>query len=322
MSLNRASEQSREIRLVNWESIVAKTLKSVGGGSQDLAKRLIGVHPSPTPHWVGDGFPVRTAFSVGEFDAQISPFLLLDFAGPFRIEPTATPRGVDEHPHKGFETVTVVYQGEVEHRDSAGNEGSIGPGDVQWMTAGSGIVHEEKHARKFAERGGILEMAQLWVNLPAKCKGTPPAYQTILQSQIPVVELPGSGQARIIAGELHGQRGPAKTFTFMNVWDLRLRGGGKATFEGFEGRNLILYVVSGRIGLERSSPVMASDVAIFTRDGDRLGVDAFEDSKVLLLSGDPIDEPVVAHGPFVMNTREEIVEAVREYRSGAMGNLR
>src|SRR5947209_3524299 len=217
-------------------------------------KEIVSIRKSPAPHWVGDGFPVRSVFSYSEDGAAISPFLLLDYGGPVEFPPSETPRGVDEHPHRGFETVTIVYQGELEHRDSAGNAGSIGPGDVQWMTAASGIVHEEKHSSAFSRRGGAFEVAQLWVNLPARHKTAPPGYQTLLRDAIPVVPLgdrlrsaQATGAARVIAGEFQGVKGPARTFTPLNVWDLRLKAGQRAELDLPAGHTAILFALHGAV---------------------------------------------------------------------------
>lgn len=187
-------------------------------------KRTLSVQQGGSAHWVGDGFPVRTVFSHQSLGSHASPFLLLDYAGPADFPPSDKPRGVEQHPHRGFETVTIVYSGEVEHRDSTGGGGRIGPGDVQWMTAASGLVHEEMHGRDFTRQGGTLEMVQLWVNLPAKDKKGPPHYQSILASQIPEATLPGgAGTVRVISGEFQGIKGPARTYTPVNLWDLRLK---------------------------------------------------------------------------------------------------
>jgi len=195
-------------------------------------KKILGIYSAPRPHWVGDGFPVRSLFSYHTHAKQLSPFLLLDYAGPAEFAPSNHKRGVGQHPHRGFETVTIVYKGEVSHHDSTGQGGTIGPGDVQWMTAGSGILHEEYHSDAFARSGGTLEMVQLWVNLPAKDKRAPAGYQAITDQQIPVVALPdAAGMVRVIAGEKDGATGPARTFTPMNVWDMRLNQGGIAELE-------------------------------------------------------------------------------------------
>ncbi|MCI0537776.1 MAG: pirin family protein [Verrucomicrobiales bacterium] len=287
-----------------------------------LPKKVHGVYREPETHWVGDGFPVRTILSHQKLATDISPFLLLDHAGPKDFPPATQPRGVDEHPHRGFETVTIVYQGELEHRDSGGNSGSIGPGDVQWMTAASGVVHEEKHSRAFTERGGTLEMAQLWVNLPAKVKMSPPRYQTLRNRDIPAVDLRGGGgAARVIAGELHGRKGPAQTFTPVNVWDVRLKSGHEAAFELRHDFNTAVVILKGKLTVNGSEMAGAAELVLFEREGVQIGLQAHEDSTLLLLDGQPIEEPIASYGPFVMNTQEEIRQAMDDYRSGKMGTL-
>src|SRR6185312_15248599 len=254
------------------ESMATTTLKT---------KSVLAVRGPGSNHWVGDGFPVRNLFPSNGIDAHVNPFLMLDYAGPLAFEPTKKRQGVGEHPHRGFETATIAYQGAVDHRDSGGHSGTIFPGDVQWMTAASGVVHEEKHERAFAEKGGVFEMVQLWVNLPAKDKMSTPRYQSITKEQIPSVKLGAESYARVIAGELNGVKGPAKTFTPVNVFDVRAKAG-----EQF-------------------------DLALPER----------QNAAVVLLSGEPIDEPVASYGPFVMNTEEELAQAVTDYRSGKMGHL-
>jgi quercetin 2,3-dioxygenase len=282
-------------------------------------KKLLKVLHSGPPHWVGNGFPVRTIFSHQSLADLISPFLLLDYAGPAEFTPSDQPRGVGEHPHRGFETVTIVYQGELEHRDSAGNHGKIGPGDVQWMTAASGIVHEEWHEQAFTRRGGVLEMVQLWVNLPAQDKMSPPRYQEILDSKIPVVNLDNGGTARVIAGEFRGVKGPANTFTPVNVWDVRVKAGHRIEMAFPDGYTTLLLALNGKAMINGSETVERADLAIFDRTGDRISVEATEDTTLLVLSGEPIDEPVVSYGPFVMNTQEEIRQAIGDYQSGRLG---
>src|ERR1700739_121945 len=213
-----------------------------------MRKSVLGRHGNDRGHWVGDGFPVRSLFSYNSLGTQISPFLLLDYAGPHHFEPTTERRGVGQHPHRGFETVTIVYDGEVEHRDSAGNGGVIGPGDVQWVTGASGIIHEEFHSAAYAKTGGPFRMVQLWVNLPARDKMAPAGYQGIVSADIPVVDLPGgAGQARIIAGEFGGVRGPARTFTPINVWDVRLNRDAGASLDLPEGHTAMLVVLAGPV---------------------------------------------------------------------------
>jgi redox-sensitive bicupin YhaK (pirin superfamily) len=252
---------------------------------------------------------------------MISPFLLLDYAGPAEFPPTEKRAGVGEHPHRGFETVTIVYSGEVEHRDSSGGGGHIGPGDVQWMTAASGLVHEEFHGHDFGRRGGVLEMVQLWVNLPARDKMSPPRYQSILNSQIPSLTLPeGGGSLRVIAGEFAGLKGPANTFTPVHVWDLRLTGEQPLVLPLPEGYTTLLVVLKGsaQIGAEK---IGGSVVGMFDRTGDHIRIDSAQDATVLLLCGEPIDEPIVGSGPFVMNRPEQIKQAIEDYQSGRMGHL-
>jgi len=284
-------------------------------------KKVIGIQGNDRGHWVGDGFPVRTLFFYQDLGKQMSPFLMLDYAGPAEFPPTTERKGVGSHPHHGFETVTIVYKGEVAHKDSTGQGGVIGPGDVQWMTAGSGILHEEFHAEGFAKNGGTLDMVQLWVNLPANLKMTKPAYQAILDQQIPAIELKhGAGVARIIAGDFDGHKGPAHTFTPMNVIDLKLRKG-KATIATPEGWNTSLVVLKGAV--EAGDGVVAKDaqMLMFSSQGQDIQFNALEDSIALLLSGEPIDEPIVGYGPFVMNTKVEIAQAMQDFNSGSFGKI-
>ena len=284
-------------------------------------KKVIGIQGNDQGHWVGDGFPVRTLFFYQDLGRQMSPFLMLDYAGPAEFASTTERKGVGSHPHRGFETVTIVYEGEVAHKDSTGQGGIIGPGDVQWMTAGSGILHEEFHSEDFAKNGGTLNMVQLWVNLPAKLKMTKPGYQAILDKQIPMIDLKGgSGQARIIAGELDGHHGPALTFTPMQVIDLKLRKG-STSLPVPEGWNASLVVLKGAI--EAGEGVVAKDaqMLMFSNQGQDIQVNVLEDSIALLLGGEPIDEPIVGYGPFVMNTKEEIAQAMQDFNSGSFGRI-
>lgn len=285
-------------------------------------KKVLKVQRGGRAHWVGDGFPVRTLFSHHSHGAMISPFLLLDYAGPADFPPSDRPRGVEAHPHKGFETVTIVYSGEVEHRDSSGGGGLIGPGDVQWMTAASGLVHEEMHGRDFTNRGGTLEMVQLWVNLPAKDKQCQPRYQSITAAQIPEVPLPNhAGQVRVIAGEFRGTAGPARTFTPINVRDVRVNAGHEVTLPVPAGHHALLLVLSGTIVLDDGATVDDAGLAILGPDGDSIRFRATVNTRMLLLDGEPIHEPVVAHGPFVMNTADEVRQAFQDYHDGRMGRL-
>lgn len=271
-------------------------------------------------HWVGDGFPVRSLVSYASGN-EFDPFLLLDYAGPHEFKPDEAKRGVGEHPHRGFETVTLLYQGELEHRDSIGSHGTLGPGDVQWMTAASGIVHEEFHSRRFAREGGTLEMIQLWINLPARAKKSPPKYQDLRDSQFPRVTLPNdAGAGRVIAGELLDVRGPAVTFTPINAWDLRLNAGGSTKLPIPVNHTSLLIVQDGRV-LVNESPLNAVELAVLERESDAVHLQAETESRALMLTGEPIGEPVVGQGPFVMNTREEIREAIHDYQAGRMGHL-
>jgi redox-sensitive bicupin YhaK (pirin superfamily) len=285
-------------------------------------KALARIHRNPEPHWVGDGFPVRTLFSYLELGRELSPFLLLDYAGPQEFRPAFRPRGVDFHPHRGFETVTIVYRGELEHRDTAGNAGRIGPGDVQWMTAGAGVLHEEKHSEAFTRGGGTLQMVQLWVNLPAREKMTQPRYQTLLGADIPSVPLPGDGgRVRVIAGAFGAAQGPARTVTAIDLWDVRLPARTAADLPLAAGRTTALVVQSGDVVLNGATPAAEPDLALFEREGEGVRVEARTDAMVLVLSGEPIEEPIVGRGPFVMNTEAEIREAYDDFASGRMGRI-
>lgn len=287
-----------------------------------MLKKVQGVYSAPRPHWVGNGFPVRSLFSYTNHGAQLSPFLLLDYAGPARFEPAAQRRGVGVHPHRGFETVTIVYEGEVEHRDSTGTGGVIGPGDVQWMTAASGILHEEFHSDAFTRSGGSLEMVQLWVNLPARDKMGNPGYQSLLNAEIPGVPLPdGAGRVRVIAGEFNGHKGPAVTHTPINVWDLHLTQGGHATLRVPASHTAALVVLRGAVRLNGEQMLHEAQMAHLDRIGDEVQLTADTDSVVLFLGGEPIDEPIVGHGPFVMNTKAEITQAFEDLEGGRFGRI-
>lgn len=285
-------------------------------------KKILGTYSAPRPHWVGDGFPARSMFSYSGFGKQLSPFLVLDYAGPADFAPSAKPRGVGQHPHRGFETVTIVYKGEVAHRDSTGNGGVIGPGDVQWMTAGSGIIHEEFHSQPFSQSGGTMEMVQLWVNLPAKDKMTTPNYQAITNQQIPVVALPNeAGSVRVIAGDFAGNQGPAHTFTGINVWDLRLNQGSTTNLTLPEGWTSAVVVLHGTIQVNGEAIAREAQMVVLDQAGQELVIEANSDATVLLLSGEPIDEPIVGYGPFVMNTEQEIKQAFEDFNTGKFGKV-
>jgi redox-sensitive bicupin YhaK (pirin superfamily) len=285
-------------------------------------KTILGVHSNSQAHWVGDGFPVRTLFSYQQFARQLSPFLMLDYAGPHAFPAASEHRGVGQHPHRGFETVTIVYQGELEHRDSTGSVGRIGPGDVQWMTAGSGILHEEFHSDAFTREGGTLEMVQLWVNLPARDKMTPPGYQTVLDADIPAVPLPdGAGQVRVIAGEYGSHHGPARTFTPIDVWDVRLDQGAAVELPLAEGRTSALVVLRGTVLVNGQASAHEAQMIVLDRAGAGVRLEAQDDAVLLVLSGEPIDEPVVGYGPFVMNDASEIRQAMDDFQGGRFGRL-
>jgi quercetin 2,3-dioxygenase len=272
-------------------------------------------------HWVGDGFNVRPVFAHLAFTQEISPLLMFDYAAPRMFEATQEKRGVGPHPHRGFETVTIAFQGEVEHGDSVGNRGVIGPGDVQWMTAASGIIHEEFLSTEFLKRGGTLEMVQLWVNLPAKDKMTPPKYQPILSAEIPVVQLADSaGSVRVIAGDYAGTRGAASTFSPVNLWNMQLNAGKHIELPVPDGHSAMLFVRSGKLVLGEST-LAAGDLAIMEIAGAGVGLQVLEDTSVLLMGGEPLAEPIAASGPFVMNTEQEIRVAMADYHSGRMGHL-
>lgn len=280
-------------------------------------KKLAFIKRSNGNHWVGDGFPVQSIFSYRDIHEEMSPFLLMDYAGPTRFEATKERRGVGQHPHRGFETVTIVYDGQVSHHDSTGAGGTIGAGEVQWMTAGSGIIHEEYHGEDYARDGGPFEMIQLWVNLPAVHKMTDPGYQGISSAQIPEVALAdNAGKVRVIAGEYAGHAGPAHTFSPMNVWDVRLNAGSTTTFTLPEGHTTAVFVLHGAVGLGGTYTVRPSELAVLQRTGTELVLEAQQDSVILLLNGQPLNEPVVGHGPFVMNSVEEINQAFDDYNQG------
>jgi redox-sensitive bicupin YhaK (pirin superfamily) len=277
-------------------------------------KKLHRIVHSNATHWVGDGFPVRTLFSYATPDVEVSPFLLLDYAGPAEFAPASKPRGVGFHPHRGFETVTILYHGEIEHRDTAGNGGLIGSGDVQWMTAAKGLMHEEMHSAAFTRQGGTFEAVQLWVNLPAKYKQDEPHYQAIVEAQIPVVVLDEKGSVvRVIAGIFKDLKGPANTYTPIDLWDLRLSAGQNLVLDLPENYTTILLALHGRVEVNRAATLADAEVAFFEREGNSIMLNAVIDSTLLLMSGEPIAEPIAGYGPFVMNTQEEIRQAIADF---------
>ena len=284
-------------------------------------KNIIGIYTSPRGHWVGDGFPVRTLFSYDNLGQHISPFLLLDHAGPAEFTPTTEQRGVGQHPHRGFETVTIAYQGRVEHGDSSGGGGVIGQGDVQWMTAASGVLHKEFHETEWAKEGGIFQMVQLWVNLPAKDKMSPPKYQAIKNSEMKNVDLGENGFIEVIAGEFNGEKGPATTFSPVNLMNAKMKSGGKAEFSFPANFNTAALVIEGNIMVNGEEKVATDHLVLFQNEGETFTIEAAEDSIVLILSGEPLNEPIYPHGPFVMNTREEIIQAFDDFNNGKFGYL-
>ena len=286
-------------------------------------KKILNVTSAPGRHWVGNGFPVHGMFGYsGPGVAERSPFLMLDYAAPYEFQPTTERRGVGQHPHRGFETVTIVYDGEVEHRDSTGNGGIIGKGDVQWMTAAGGILHEEFHSPAYAERGGPFEMVQLWVNLPKKDKMAPAGYQGILDAQIPAVALPDdAGMLRVIAGDYDGNAGPARTFSPINVWDVRLGAAKTVSLPQPEGWTTLVVVLAGTVQLNGETVLRPAQMATLSTEGSNIVIEANGDAKLLLLAGEPIDEPVVGYGPFVMNSQQEIVQAIADFNGGRFGQM-
>jgi len=281
-------------------------------------KNVLRIYRQPEGHWVGDGFPVHSVLDY-QRHPELSPFLLLDHAGPFDFPPAAKPRGVGWHPHRGFETVTVVLDGEVDHEDTAGNGGRIGRGDVQWMTAGSGLLHKEMHSDAFTRSGGRFHALQLWVNLPAKAKMTPPRYQTLSKEQIPSVALP-EGNVRVIAGEFRGVKGLAQTFTPVNLLEVRVRAGQQLRLDLREGFSAGLYIVEGKTTVNGEA-ANAGELVVLEREGDGIVIDAATDALVFVMNGAPIDEPVVGSGPFVMNSTREIQQAYADYHAGRLGKI-
>jgi redox-sensitive bicupin YhaK (pirin superfamily) len=287
-----------------------------------VLRGIEGVYRPPPLHWVGDGFRVAGYFSaIPDAVHKLSPFLMLDYHPPYDYAPTQRPRGVGVHPHRGFETVTIAWEGSVAHHDSAGGGGVIGPGDVQWMTAASGVLHKEYHEQDFARRGGTFHMAQLWVNLPKAHKWDAPRYQALTSDSMGVVTLPDeAGSVRVLAGEFRGTRGPARTFTPIDVYDVRLRDKARLSLDFPARHNLAILVMKGD-GIFNGTNVTTHDFAIFENDGERVEVEADGETQLLVLSGEPIDEPVVQYGPFVMNTEDELLAAFRDFNSGKFGEL-
>ncbi len=274
------------------------------------------------PHFVGDGFRVHNFIpsGYGLTMERMDPFIMLDYASRYHFPPTGKPKGVGVHPHRGFETVTIAYKGSVAHHDSAGGGGEIKEGDVQWMTAASGVLHKEYHAESFCATGGDFQMVQLWVNLPAKDKMSIPKYQAIENSHIPKIKVDG-GIVEVIAGSYQNQQGAASTFTPVNMLNAKLTSGGSATFSFPSNHNTCILVIEGEVILNDTEDVPLDHLALFKNEGESFTIKATQQSIVLILSGEPINEPIAAHGPFVMNTREQIMEAFQDYELGKFGEL-
>lgn len=276
------------------------------------------------PHFVGDGFRVHNFIPSGyHLDMErMSPFIMLDYNSKYHFPPSKIPKGVGVHPHRGFETVTIAYKGKVAHHDSAGGGGIIGEGDVQWMTAASGVLHKEYHEEEFSKTGGEFQMVQIWVNLPAKDKMSSPKYQAIANSEMGIYELPDSaGFIEVIAGNYKEVKGPASTFTPVNMQNAKLNKDGKATFSFPANFNTALLVIEGSIRVNDSETVPTDHFVLFENEGEDFTIKALEDAVVLVLSGEPINEPIFPHGPFVMNTREEIIQAIDDFNNGKFGHL-
>ncbi len=276
------------------------------------------------PHFVGDGFRVQNFIpSYPRMDMKrMDPFIMLDYNAKYNFPPSKNPKGVGVHPHRGFETVTIAYQGKIEHHDSSGGGGIIGKGEVQWMTAGSGVLHKEYHETEWSKKGGIFQMVQLWVNLPSQHKMTPPKYQAITQNKMTQVELPqNSGYIEVIAGEFNGAKGNAQTFSPIEIYNLKINENGKADFMLPAHYNTALLVIEGDVNINNSENAPADHLVLMANDGEKFSVEANENSIVLILSGEPLNEPIAAHGPFVMNTKEELIEAFNDFNTGKFGYL-
>jgi redox-sensitive bicupin YhaK (pirin superfamily) len=284
-------------------------------------KRVSAVLNPPAPHMVGDGFRVHNFFP-GGYRLNMSPFYLLDYNAKINFSARNEPRGVGVHPHRGFETVTIAYHGAVAHHDSAGNSGVIYPGDVQWMSAAGGILHKEYHEAEFSKKGGDFQMVQLWVNLPAKDKMSSPKYQGIKHAEMAKVELPDqAGTVEIIAGSYQGTKGSASTFSPINVFNARLNKGGKAGFSFPATHNTGFVVVEGSVKVNGAEIANTNQFVHFNNEGEVFELEATENSVILILSGEPIDEPIAQYGPFLMNTNEEIQQAIKDYNEGRFGYL-
>jgi redox-sensitive bicupin YhaK (pirin superfamily) len=287
-------------------------------------KKIEVIVPPREPHFVGDGFRVHNFIpSAYRLDMQrMDPFIMLDYNSRFYFPPSDKPKGVGVHPHRGFETVTIAYKGRVAHHDSAGGGGIIGEGDVQWMTAASGVLHKEYHEEIFSKEGGEFQMVQLWVNLPAKYKMSNPKYQAIANREMGIVKLENnSGLVEIISGEYQGIKGPANTFTPITMLNVKLNSQGEAEFNFPAHFNTALLVIDGEIQVNETAVVPADHFLLFENEGEQFTIKGLKDSTVLVLSGEPINEPIAAHGPFVMNTRQELVQAFQDFQNGKFGYL-
>ena len=287
-------------------------------------KKIEVVVPPREPHFVGDGFRVHNFIpSSYRLDMQrMDPFIMLDYNSRFYFPPSDKPKGVGVHPHRGFETVTIAYKGRVAHHDSAGGGGIIGEGDVQWMTAASGVLHKEYHEETFSKEGGEFQMVQLWVNLPAKDKMSKPKYQAIANQEMGVYKLENNGgKVEIIAGEYQSVKGPAITFTTISMLNAKLSENGNAVFNFPAHYNTALLVIDGEIQVNETAVVPADHFLLFENEGEQFTIKGLKDSTVLVLSGEPIKEPIAAHGPFVMNTRQELVDAFQDFQNGKFGFL-
>lgn len=288
-----------------------------------MKRTLQSIIPAPPTNFVGDGFKVHHFIPDYYLSMErMNPFIMLDYAAPHYFPPTEVQKGVGVHPHKGFETVTIAYKGRVAHHDSAGNSGIIGEGDVQWMTAASGILHKEYHEKEFSKAGGIFSMVQLWVNLPAADKLSKPKYQEILNSDIPKVQLPDdSGIVEVIAGNFEGAKGSASTFTEVHLLNVKLKAGGKANFSFNERNNTGVLVIAGSVTVNEEQNLATSEFGLFNNDGETFTISCEEDATILILSGEPIMEPIAAYGPFVMNTKQELMDAFHQFERGEFGEL-
>ena len=285
-----------------------------------MSKKVLIVLKEENRHWVGDGFYVHGLLRPNdELHAIISPFILLDYASPMNFKPSNIPKGVGKHPHRGFETITFAYQGEVEHKDSSGAIGTIKTGDIQWMTAGRGVIHEEFHSREFSKTGGVFEMVQLWVNLPKKYKMIKPSYQAIVNKDIPTVSIQNNANLRVIAGKYNNIKGPASTYTEINIYDISSKEKENINLNFNIGTNTIILIMSGKLSIDNQNYEKQS-ILILDKENKMLSFQTSNNFKALILNGEPINEPIVTHGPFVMNSQQEILTAIDDYQNGSMEN--